>query len=78
MALTDEQRRAVDNLHALVKDIDRRLGTAVTQAEDVLPPGAMPGLLADAKKNVGIVEEILAFMVVHMEDLRSDDGGVSF
>lgn len=72
MALTEKQRRDLDDLYAEVTVASVKLKGIATEAKKVLPPGAMPGMLADAHKSVEHVREILEFMVKHVDLLRED------
>lgn len=68
MALTDKQRREVENLRSMTVDVERRLRRTAATAEEVLPPSAMPGMLGEAHDMVVAVREILDDMVKRMAD----------
>lgn len=67
MALTDKKRRAVDQLHALTVDIQRKIELAIDEAEDVLPPGALPGMLKNAMMSVMAVRDVLWWVLHNSE-----------
>lgn len=69
MALTDKQRREIENVHSMTVDVGRRLSNAITAAERGLPTGpAIAGFLRDAEKQVDFALDILSEMTRRLAD----------
>lgn len=69
MALTEKQRREIENVHSMTVDVDRRLKNTIAAAERDLPTGpAIAGFLRDAAQQVDTALAILADMVERMAD----------
>lgn len=65
---TDEQRREVENLHAMTVDVARRLTNTVATAErDLSHAPSVPGFLREALDRVDAALGILSEMTQKME-----------
>jgi len=67
VALTEKKRCEIDQLHAFTVDIQRKIERAIDEAEEVLPPGALPGMLKNSMMSVMVVRDVLWWMLHHTD-----------